>query len=71
MSNKLKHKSTLNPKSFTSKYIVESLLYYEHFGWIQKAIDREKENNIMGRNTKMELIKTTNPDFSFLNDLFL
>ena len=38
------HKGKINPKSFTARYNVEFLVYYEHFTWIQLAIAREKEN---------------------------
>ncbi|SHL86606.1 GIY-YIG nuclease family protein [Flavobacterium chilense] len=54
-------------KSFTSKYKVEFLLYYEKFTWIQEAIGREKEIKGWNRNKKIELIKTINPDLDFLN----
>ncbi|WP_299673016.1 GIY-YIG nuclease family protein, partial [uncultured Polaribacter sp.] len=31
------HREKNNPKSFTAKYNVHYLLYFEHFGWIQQA----------------------------------
>ena len=37
------HREKKNPKSFTARYNVEFLIYYEHFGWIQLAIAKEKE----------------------------
>jgi putative endonuclease len=37
------HSENLNPNSFTSKYNVHFLLYYDKFTWIQLAIAREKE----------------------------
>ena len=64
------HKESLNPNSFTAKYNVHFLLYYEKFTWIQLAIAREKEIKGWRREKKMELIKTINPDFKFLNYLF-
>ena len=64
------HKSKLNPNSFTARYNVEFLLYYEHFGWIQLAIAREKEIKLMNRDIKEALINTINPDWNFLNELF-
>ena len=36
------HKTRLHPKSFTSKYGVDKLVYYETFDDIRDAIDREK-----------------------------
>ncbi|WP_396217749.1 GIY-YIG nuclease family protein [Flavobacterium sp.] len=73
MTNNLKrrlqeHKSKLNPNSFTAKYNVSYLLYYEHYGWVQQAIEREKEIKLMKRDCKLELIKNFNSNLDFLND---
>lgn len=64
------HKTKKNPNSFTSKYNVEFLIYYEKFGWIQQAIEREKEIKLMNRNVKLDLIRNVNPNLGFLNHLF-
>ena len=64
------HKNHINPNSFTSKYNVYYLLYYEKFTWIQLAIAREKEIKGWKRDKKIELIKAINPDLEFLNHLF-
>ena len=63
-------KSKLNPTSFTAKYNAHYLVYYEHYSWIQLAIAREKEIKLMGRNSKLDLIKDFNPNLEFLNDRF-
>jgi putative endonuclease len=73
MTNNLKrrlheHKSKLNPNSFTAKYNVSYLIYYEHYGWVQQAIEREKEIKLMKRDRKLELIKNFNTNLDFLND---
>jgi putative endonuclease len=73
MTNNLKrrlheHKSKLNPNSFTAKYNVSYLLYYEHYGWVQQAIEREKEIKLLKRDRKLELIKKFNSNLDFLND---
>jgi putative endonuclease len=47
---------------------VSYLLYYEHYGWVQQAIEREKEIKLMKRDRKLELIKNFNTNFDFLND---
>jgi len=57
-------------KTFASKYNVQFLLYYEKFTWIHEAIAREKEIKGWRREKKIELIKTINSDFEFLNYLF-
>jgi putative endonuclease len=62
------HKSKLNPNSFTAKYNVSHLLYCEHYGWVQQAIEREKEIKLMKRDRKLELIKKFNTNLDFLND---
>lgn len=65
------HKEKLNPNSFTAKYNVEFLVYYEHFGWIQLAIAREKEIKDLKRDKKEALIKEFNPEMEFLNSRFV
>ena len=65
------HKNILSKsKSFTSKFKCRHLLYYEKFTWIQDAIAREKEIKGWKREKKLNLIKTINPDFNFLEYLF-
>ena len=64
------HKNKLNPSSFSAKYNVYYLLYYEKFTWIQLAIAREKEIKGWLRIKKIDLIKTMNPELNFLNHLF-
>jgi putative endonuclease len=64
------HKEKMNSKSFTARYNVEYLVYFEHFTWIQLAIAREKEIKDLKRDKKEMLINDMNPDWNFLNDLF-
>ncbi len=64
------HKEKINISSFASRYNVEFLIYYEHFGWIQLAIAREKEIKDLKRDKKFKLIKEFNPNLEFLNDHF-
>ncbi len=64
------HVEKLNPSSFTSKYNVNFLIYYEKFGWIQEAIQREKELKNLSRMKKLDLIRDFNPNMEFLNYLF-
>ena len=65
------HKNHYNPDSFTAKYNVFFLLYFEKFTWIQLAIAREKEIKGWKRDKKIELIKTINPDLEVLDYLFV
>jgi putative endonuclease len=53
--------------SFTSKYHVYYLLYYETFDYIDDAIAREKEIKGWSRKKKEILITSFNPTCEFLN----
>jgi putative endonuclease len=64
------YKDSLNPNSFTAKYNVHFLLYFEKFTWIQMAIAKEKEIKGWKKDKKIILIKTINPELNFLNNLF-
>ena len=64
------HNEKLNPNSFSAKYNLNYLIYYEKYGWIQQAIAREKEIKLLRRDLKLELIKEFNPKMEFLNNRF-
>ena len=55
------HKECLNPKSFTAKYNIVKLVYYEEFNDIQTAIAREKQIKAGSRLDKTDLIHKMNP----------
>ena len=61
------HKLKENKESFTAKYRVDKLVYYEIYGYIQDAIAREKQVKAWRRNWKIELIEKENPTW---RDLF-
>lgn len=58
-------------KTFASKYNVEFLVYYEKFTWVQLAIAREKEIKGWRRDKKLDLIRSFNQNFEFLNHYFV
>jgi putative endonuclease len=58
-------------KTFASKYNIEFLVYYENFTWVQLAIAREKELKGWRREKKIELIKSFNNNFEFLDSKFI
>ena len=58
-------------EGFTDKYNVTKLLYYEGFTLIEDAIKREKQLKGWRREKKVDLIKTTNPDFADLYDVLM
>jgi putative endonuclease len=55
------HQTKQDPKSFTARYNIFKLVYFEGFASIVEAIDREKYLKGKSRNWKFERIKTTNP----------
>ena len=57
-----------SPKTFAGKYYCFNLIYFEDFPYIRDAIAREKEIKGWNRNKKIELIKTMNSSWNFLND---
>lgn len=57
--------------TFASKYNLQYLVYYEKFTWVQLAIAREKELKGWRREKKLDLIKSFNENFEFLNSRFL
>jgi putative endonuclease len=50
-------------KSFTGRYNVNRLVYYEATGSVDSAIFREKQIKAGSRKKKMELIDKMNPDW--------
>lgn len=61
------HKEKTNPKSFTARYNVDELVYYEQFFDIGEAIEREKQIKAGSRKKKIDLIDSFNPEWK---DLF-
>ena len=55
------------PDSFSARYNVNKLVYYEMFGDINMAIAREKQLKAGSRKKKPDLINTMNPNWQ---DLF-
>lgn len=62
------HKQKINSKSFTARYNVDKLVYYETFDNIGDAITREKQIKGWRRWKKVKLIKTINPELKDLYD---
>ena len=61
------HKNDL-VEGFTRKYHVHNLVYYETYGAIYDAIEREKRMKKWKRQWKINLIETSNPQWK---DLFV
>jgi len=63
-----KHKVKFYPNSFTSRYNIVKLVYFEPFHSIEEAIAREKEVKKFRREKKIALIEAMNPDWRDLFD---
>ncbi len=55
------HKRKADPDSFTARYNINRLVYFERFDLIVSAIAREKELKGWTRHRKIALIVATNP----------
>ena len=62
------HKEKHDKKSFTARYNLDKLVYYEAFQMIGDAIAREKQLKAGSRAKKIELIQSINPEWL---DLYL
>ena len=62
------HKTHADPDSFTSKYNVTKLVYYESTTEVKTALEREKQIKSWNRGRKNKLIQKMNP---FWKDLSL
>ena len=62
------HKQGFYPKSFTSKYNLTKLVYFESFHSIEEAIDREKQIKGGSRKKKIDLIQKENPEWKDLSE---
>lgn len=60
------HKNKVNPKSFTSKYNITKLIYFEYYETPDEAICREKYLKRRGREEKFQLILQQNASFKDL-----
>ena len=61
------HKQHFDKQSFTAKYNVDQLVYFEETSDVHAAIEREKQIKSWSRKKKNKLIEYTNPDW---NDLY-
>ncbi len=62
------HKTKFYAKSFSAKYSVDKLGYYEEHSTIVDAIEREKQIKAGSRAKKIQLIESINPDWRDLYD---
>ena len=62
------HKGHFDPDSFTARYRVDRLVYYEVYGSIEAAISREKQIKGWNRKRKNALVSTMNQAWMDLYD---
>ena len=62
------HKNSLDPKSFTSRYHLNKLVYFESTSDVKMAIEREKQIKGWNRKHKEKLIESMNPQWKDLYD---
>lgn len=65
------HKNFIFPESFTSKFKLTYLVYYEGFHRIEDAIGREKQIKGGSRKQKEDLINSINSDWKDLYNCIL
>ncbi|MBE5851325.1 MAG: GIY-YIG nuclease family protein [Lachnospiraceae bacterium] len=61
------HKHELDPKSFTAKYHVHKLVFYEETPDPYAAVSREKQIKSWSRKRKNQLIESMNPSWDDLS----
>ena len=62
------HKSKKDPNSFTARYNIDQLVYYEHYADIGEAIARESMIKNMHRSRKIEMILAVNRHWRDLSE---
>lgn len=65
----LEHKNKIFQNSFTLKYNIKRLVYFESFTIAGDAFEREKQVKARSRKKKIDLIIKMNPDWKDLFDL--
>jgi len=67
LNRNYQHKTQKNKLSFTAKYKVNKLVYYEIYSDIRDAIAREKQIKGGSRKNKINLIIKLNPEWKDLS----
>lgn len=57
------HKNHLDPDSFTARYNITKLVYFETLDTARSAIEREKQIKSWSRKKKNQLIETLNSEW--------
>lgn len=62
------HKLKKHPNSFSARYNLHKLVYFERFDTIGEAINKEKRIKGGSRKRKLDLINNTNPEWRDLSE---
>jgi len=65
----LEHKNKIYFKSFSARYNIEKLVYFETFSSVPDAFAREKQVKAGSRKKKIALIESINPGWKDLLEL--
>ncbi len=65
------HKNHIDPDSYTAKYNIHKLVYFESTSDVKAGIEREKQIKGWNRKRKNKLIETMNPQWKDLYDTIL
>ena len=65
------HKNHLDPNSFTARYRVSKLVYYEATENVEAAIEREKQIKGWNRKRKDKIVSLKNPEWKDLYEEIL
>ena len=65
------HRHKLDPNSFTAKYDVRKLVYFEYTNDVRAAIEREKQIKGWNRARKNKLVASRNPQWQDLYESIL
>ncbi|KJD33174.1 endonuclease [Tamlana sedimentorum] len=65
---RLKQHKTNGPKTFTGKYNVTKLVYFETTKYVNNSIKRERQIKKWNRSWKISLINSLNPDWKDLSE---
>ena len=57
------HKENADPKSYTAKYHIHKLVYYEETTDVRIALEREKQIKDWNRKRKNQLVESMNPSW--------
>ena len=62
------HKTHADPNSFTARYGIHKLVYFESTSDVRAAIEREKQIKGWNRKRKNKLVESKNPSWAELYD---